>query len=790
MSEPRHLALLVGVDRYRYLIHNQLHSCVNDARLMADTLAGRYGFLPQDTTLLLDEAATRAAVLDGLAQLRRRARPGDVVVFFWSGHGSRVTDLGGGESDGWRESLVPHDSGRAPDPNRDIADDEIYAWLLAVSEVTRNVVVIADSCFAAGVAREAAGSLEKWLAPDRRPRRRRTAALPALPALAARRDAGPSGFLPLDERYVLLAACRAGEGAKELKSRPLSAFTCFLCQELWRAPATATYREVVERVRLALAAEVQDQVPQVEGARDRVLFGESTGRPAPFLPLLEHQNGEVVLGGGIVHGVVPGSIWAIYPSGTRRPQAGGAPLGMVRIASSQAVRSRGVIVRAQGAIEAGARAFAYAPGPCPPRLAVVLDDGSTLRPAAAAFAAAIAESPLLVLQAGGEGGAVHILAVEPGEAAKPRAARRQSTAPAAGSAAATTAAAGSRPRLRVDEPSWVALSAEGKLLLPPRGAKRAPGGPGAPETPGGPGDPGTPGGPGDPGDSGASGGPRDREASGGPGDPDMSGGPGDRKASGGPGNPGASGGTGASSAPPAGGAVALEIDLLRRRGSGPYETARPDAGGEVVFEAGDQLALRVTHHDPQPLYLQVLDVGLLGAIEVLYPLPGAGKALAPGLAFEIGIRRGEELIVGLPDGLAAMARATGRRRCEGREALKIFLTAEATDLSLWQRGGDRAAPAVAATPDRWAERTLTFVVRGARAATPAAAASRRRAPLADPLQREADPVVAVAEAAGVGRVVVAAQRADGGPAPGGHGGHEAPVRRLLAGADQGVDGDR
>lgn len=51
------------------------------------------------------------------------------MVVYYSGHGSQMTDREGDEPYGFDETLVPHDSSRAQNPNRDITDNEVYAWL-------------------------------------------------------------------------------------------------------------------------------------------------------------------------------------------------------------------------------------------------------------------------------------------------------------------------------------------------------------------------------------------------------------------------------------------------------------------------------------------------------------------------------------------------------------------------------------------------------------------------------------------------------------------------------------
>lgn len=362
----RGLALLVGVDRYLHF--TQLQSCVNDARLMARVLIERFGFVEEGLTFLLDKAATREGILKGLRDLQDRAQAGDSVIFYYSGHGSYITDRDGDEPDGRDETIVPVDSGRRPNPNLDVIDDEIHEWLLQINAITPNVTIIADTCFSGGIARS---GREKWVEPDgRRPKTRLRLARSG----DGQTEDGPSGFLPESDRYTLLSACRAQETAKVLHSKLYSVFTFFLCQELLRAPKDATYRDVMERTRVAVAAtpEAKDQTPQLEGARDRLLFGLESIEPARYLPLEAREGNRVRLGGGIVHFVDPGSRWEIYPPGTRQPK-GAKPIGVVLVGEVQAVSAEAEIVKEKSPIQPGARAFEKSKGPGWMRLAVGIE---------------------------------------------------------------------------------------------------------------------------------------------------------------------------------------------------------------------------------------------------------------------------------------------------------------------------------------------------------------------------------------------------------------------------------
>jgi hypothetical protein len=96
-------ALCVGIDAYP--APNTLSGCVNDTDAWKKTLEAQ----AFDVKALLDKEATRETIVARLGELVDGARSGDVLVFQYSGHGTRVPDLDGDEDDGSDEALVPYD---------------------------------------------------------------------------------------------------------------------------------------------------------------------------------------------------------------------------------------------------------------------------------------------------------------------------------------------------------------------------------------------------------------------------------------------------------------------------------------------------------------------------------------------------------------------------------------------------------------------------------------------------------------------------------------------------------
>jgi hypothetical protein len=86
---PKKRALIIGINQYHPLI-GRLGGCVNDATQIKQLLNQSYAFPDDEIKELVDQTATRDAILGGLDWLIGDARAGDVLVVFYSGHGTRL----------------------------------------------------------------------------------------------------------------------------------------------------------------------------------------------------------------------------------------------------------------------------------------------------------------------------------------------------------------------------------------------------------------------------------------------------------------------------------------------------------------------------------------------------------------------------------------------------------------------------------------------------------------------------------------------------------------------------
>lgn len=349
---PDKLALIVAISDYPEEATGQWHDlpgAARDADLVKDLLTDSFGFPEHGIRVLRDDEATHEQIVRSFHDwLIEQAHEETEVVFWYSGHGSRVPDQSGRrrlEVDDMDSTLVAWDSridGRRGE--FDVTDDEIGSLLKVLAKKTGRITIVTDSCNSAGTVRsgkaDPAGQVVRAL---------------------------PDGVAPFDfdlvepfwpeqvpfledtrrgadlDRYVHISAC--GERQRALEWRiPIGdgevsygALTWFLCDALRRIGSGTRYEQVARSVQRWVAARLPSQTVQYSGALDREVFGNRfSDREQGYTA--NHKFGtrtSVEINAGWIHGLRKGSILEMFG-------AYGAELGRVEIRSIGAIASVGI----------------------------------------------------------------------------------------------------------------------------------------------------------------------------------------------------------------------------------------------------------------------------------------------------------------------------------------------------------------------------------------------------------------------------------------------------------------
>lgn len=348
-------ALLVGINHYPRLRDRDLNGALNDVERMSQVLLREFAYPQANVVVLTDEKATLDGIRGAFGELARRVRPGDAVVFHYSGHGTLLPDDNGDEPDGQDEALCPYDF--SDSGARALRDDELGRLLDALGPI--QIAVVLDCCHSGTATKSANPRLRSRFVPAVQQAKGLFAAAKSLTTAPIGREilSAPG------QQRVVLSACTEAQESVEIDVRfepylaePLATglMTYFLVEGL-RGPADTnddaivSYNEAFAYARRQIDAqfnadqvdETERQTPVLEVAQDPLgdapVFGVRQKRPL-YARVEEIRADRAILDLGAVHGLEPEQVLGVYaspPAGTRLD----APLGQLKIAGLDVKRA-------------------------------------------------------------------------------------------------------------------------------------------------------------------------------------------------------------------------------------------------------------------------------------------------------------------------------------------------------------------------------------------------------------------------------------------------------------------
>ena len=249
-----------------------LEGPAEDVASMHLLLRDTYAFSDANITVLPEKNATRAGILAAIDKLVADTKPGDLVVFYYSGHGSRRLDTLSSKNH-FDETIVPIDAWQGA---KDIRDKEMaIRFNKIVYDKRAHLTAIYDSCNSGTMSRGITASVQRSLPYDDRDvadDKRKD------PAVVTEADLKR---IPQDGDAIILAAAEPNEFAQEAKypddHKWHGAFTRDLIRVLSSSTQTLSAEDVVAEVSSLLHADspspVPFQQPSVEGKVEQSLFG-------------------------------------------------------------------------------------------------------------------------------------------------------------------------------------------------------------------------------------------------------------------------------------------------------------------------------------------------------------------------------------------------------------------------------------------------------------------------------------------------------------------------------------
>lgn len=246
-------ALLVGINNYKSKKIFDLRGCEVDCLKMKTFFSKKFKDQVR-IKLLLNEQATRENIIDGFRTYLGKAKRGERVIFYYSGHGSREyspKEFLPFQGEMLHESIVCHDS--RVDNVYDLADKEINHLIGELSRKEVEVIVILDCCHS--------GSLSRSSIDFSRSVRYSPPSEGIRPI-----NSFIKGFSPEIENspHVVLAACDNHEYAIENAfPEPGGVFTKYLLKILSEESRQISYFDLILKSRELVLSEEPTQTPQL-----------------------------------------------------------------------------------------------------------------------------------------------------------------------------------------------------------------------------------------------------------------------------------------------------------------------------------------------------------------------------------------------------------------------------------------------------------------------------------------------------------------------------------------------
>ncbi len=238
----------------------------NDIQLFRSVITQTFAFANGEPEVLLHEKATRNAVADALRSFAERCNPGDVFIFYYSGHGAQVKNSKSKEADGLDEVILPYD---AVLKGKLIRDKELRDLFAAITAKGAEVVAIFDCCHSGSMTRDV------------------TSEYKSIPNIETEMEwYAPAAVIGDADKLVVLSAARSDELAmarSDESGRVTSLFTQSLVAALKQAKGNEAMDELMIKCQQHFDALKVAQHPVMDATsqrRKRTLNGKASNETA------------------------------------------------------------------------------------------------------------------------------------------------------------------------------------------------------------------------------------------------------------------------------------------------------------------------------------------------------------------------------------------------------------------------------------------------------------------------------------------------------------------------------
>lgn len=314
---------------------------VNDVKYIRAIL-NKNGFTDNNIVSLINDKATKAAILDGLSGLANKAKAKDIVVLHFACHGQQIRDqktieLGKDEDDGYDEALLPYDARARYNPTgykgeKHLRDDELYVKLIAIRQKIGpegSMLVLIDACHSGTGTRAESFTVSRGEpVPFPDPNNLLDSVI-NLSAAEANQGFFENNGDSLSNMVVISGSAPHQENKQVVVNKEeLGSLSYAFYKAMSDMPAGNTYGLLFEKIKATIQSYIPDQMPVVEGKIDQVIFSgkyspkeERTfvrvgtkATPAPVDSFFTIDKGKM-------DNITDGTVGKIYKAGSKEPFA-------------------------------------------------------------------------------------------------------------------------------------------------------------------------------------------------------------------------------------------------------------------------------------------------------------------------------------------------------------------------------------------------------------------------------------------------------------------------------------
>lgn len=275
-------ALLIAVGQYPPESRIRPIAAVADLKFLKPILEAN-GFSPAATTMLINEKATKKAIVSSLKNLAAKTGKGDIVFISFGCHGQQIRDqrtveAGKDEDDGYDEALVPYDAKSRYNPTgykgeNHLRDDELFPLLQQIRKKAGkegSLLILLDACHSGTGTRAddfpgSRGEPEPFPDPEN----------PFDPASIPDADAK---FFDQDTDSLSNMVVFSGSGPHQINKQvmaeqeELGSLSWAFYTAMKELPAGSDYGTLFRKIKALIQSRIPEQLPMVEGNTQQLVF--------------------------------------------------------------------------------------------------------------------------------------------------------------------------------------------------------------------------------------------------------------------------------------------------------------------------------------------------------------------------------------------------------------------------------------------------------------------------------------------------------------------------------------